>query len=214
MNSVQERLQPLIDLLPEPVRQYWWAIFGLVALLAVLILLAVVRRLFRALLGKRRTEAYDSAQRLREDLADYPPPPPLTGKHRLTVYHVPVRIRLVVLAPAGTEAEVEDSQVGLLLDRVVPGLGPLAAQDKPRVRIWPPQLSQQGFATAFFRHTQVPEEEGRPSRWVLVAGRSQASQPAYLIGLALLADEPNTLGRVALEAHQWLDVLRLKELGK
>jgi hypothetical protein len=211
MNSVHERLQPLIDLLPEPVRQYWWAIFGLGALLVVWVLLAVLRGLFRALFGKRRTPAEQWARKLREDLANYPPPPPLAGRHRLTVYHVPVRVRLVVLAPAGTEAGVEAEQVGYLLDRVVPGLGSLAAQDQPRVRIWPAQLSQQGFSTAFFRQTKVPEEEGRPSRWVLVAGRSSANQPAVLLGMALWADEPNTLGRVALEPHQWLDVLRLKQ---
>lgn len=214
MNAVHDRFQSLIDLLPEPVRPYWWAILGLVALLVVLILLAIVRGLFRALFGKRRAPSEDWARRLGEDLSAYPPPPPFIGKRRLTVYHVPVRLQLVVLAPAGTEAEVDVSQVALLLDRVVPGLGTLAVEDNARVRFWPPQLSQQGFATAFFRHTRTPEPEGRPSRWVLVAGRSQSNQPVYLLGLALRADEPNTLGRIALEPHQWLDVLRLKEVGE
>jgi hypothetical protein len=214
MGSIQERLRPLIDLLPESARPYWWAILGSLALLAVLILLAVVRGLFRALFGKRQAPSEDWARRLGEDLSTYPPPAPFVGKRRLTVYHIPVRLQLAVLAPAGTEAEVDVSQVALLLDRVVPGLGNLAAEDHTRVRLWPPQLSQQGFATAFFRLTRTPQAEGRPSRWVLVAGRSLSSQPPYLLGLALLADEPNTLGRIPLEPHQWLDVLRLKEVGE
>jgi hypothetical protein len=129
----------------------------------------------------------------------------------LTIYHVPVRIRLVVLAPAGKETEIDSSQAEALLNRVIPGLGNVAAHDRPRVRVWPPQLSQQGFATAFFRHTITGTKEGQPSPWVLVAGRSQFSSPALLLGLALWADQPNNLGHVSLEPHQWLDVLRIKD---
>ena len=98
-----------------------------------------------------------------------------------------------------------------LLNRVLPGLRAIIAVDRPRIRVWPPQLSQQGFATAFFRHTVTGAKEGQPSPWILVAGRSQLNQPAVLLGLAISADEPNNLGRLSLEPHQWLDVLRIRE---
>jgi hypothetical protein len=211
MDAIQEKLQPLIDLLPESVRPYWWAVFGMAGLLILLILLGFVGGLFRRVFGKRKAAPEDWAKKLREDLSTYPLPPESEGKERLTIYHVPVRIRLIVLAAAGKETEIDPAQVESLLNRVIPGLGAIAKQDRPRVRIWPPQLSQQGFATAFFRHTVAPQKEGQPSPWVLVAGRSQFNQPALLLGLALCANEPNNVGRVSLEPHQWLDVLRIKE---
>jgi len=214
MDAIQEKLQPLIDLLPESVRPYWWAVFGLAGLLLLLILLGFVGGLFRRVFGKRKAAPEDWAKKLREDLSSYPAPPETAGKERLTIYHVPVRIRLVVLAAAGKETEIDVAQAESLLNRVIPGLGAIARQDRPRVRIWPPQLSQQGFATAFFRHTVTPHKEGLPSPWVLVAGRSQFNQPALLLGLALWAEEPNNVGRVSLEPHQWLDVLRIKEANR
>ena len=175
-------------------------------------MLALLRAVFRAVFGTKKTLQEDWGKKLREDLSDYPPPAGAPGKQRLTVYHVPVRIRLVVLAPAGKELEIEASQAEDLLNRVIPGLGGVAAHDRPRIRVWPPQLSQQGFATAFFRHTITGTKEGQPSPWILVAGRSQFTQPTVLLGLALWAEEPNNLGRLSLEPHQWLDVLRIKEI--
>ena len=212
MDVLQEKLQPLIDLLPERVREYWAVVFGALALLISLIILALLRAVFRAVFATKKTLQEDWGKKLREDLSDYPPPAGVPGK-RLTVYHVPVRVRLVVLAPAGKELEIESSQAEDFLNRVIPGLGGVAAHDRPRIRVWPPQLSQQGFATAFFRHTIMGTKEGQPSPWILVAGRSQFTQPTVLLGLALWAEEPNNLGRLSLEPHQWLDVLRIKEIS-
>jgi len=211
MDSIQEKLQPLIDLLPESVRPYWWTIFGLAGLFIFLILLGLAGGIFRRLFGRRKASPEDWGKKLREELSSYPPPPGPAGKQHLTIYHIPVRIRLVVLAPAGKETQIDLAQAEALLNRVIPGLGAIAAHDRPRIRIWLPQLSQQGFATAFFRHTVTGTKEGQPTRWVLAAGRSQFNSPSLSLGLALWADEPNNLGQVTLEPHQWLDVLRLKD---
>jgi hypothetical protein len=211
MDAIQEKLQPLIDLLPEKIRDYWYYFFGLAAIFLVLIVLAIIRGLFRVAFGKRKPPKEDWDKKLREDLTSYPPPPGPPGKQRVTIYHVPARLRLVVLAPAGKEAAIDINQAHELLNRVLPGLGSNAAVDQPRIRIWPPHLSQQGFATAFFRHTITGGKEGQASPWILVAGRPQFHQPAILLGLAFSADEPNNLGRLSLEPHQWLDVLRIRE---
>ena len=106
MDAIQERLQPLIDFLPDKVRDYWWAIYGFAALLIALMVLALLRGLFRSVFGKGKAHQEDWAKKLREDLTTYPPPPGEPGKQRLTVYHVPVRLRLVVLAPAGKETVI------------------------------------------------------------------------------------------------------------
>jgi hypothetical protein len=46
---------------------------------------------------------------------------------------------------------------------------------------------------------------------VLLAGRAQLGKHPVMLGLGLWADEPNTIDRVNVEDHQWLDVLRLRE---
>lgn len=113
------------------------------------------------------------------------------------------------MAGIGTESAVNERAAFQLLDRVVPGLGTVAAQEGARIRVWPPQVSQQGFTLAFHRRTQRPEEAGL-SHWVLAAGRAQSGRQAILLGLALWTDEPTSIGRLAIDTYQWLDVLRIK----
>jgi hypothetical protein len=189
--------------------EVWWLIFLTAGLLLLLIVGLLLRAAFRALF--RRPEAPAAWERdFREDLTECPLPVRPPGDRILTVYHLPVRLRLVIVASAGHLRDVDATAVEKLLDRVVPGLGAVAAWDRPRIRVWPPQLSQHGFLAAFHRCTPTPEPEGEPSRWVLVAGRALAGRQPLLLGLGLWADEPATIGRVQLEPHQWLDVLRLR----
>src|SRR5205823_1043563 len=107
---------------------------------------------------------------LAEDLASYPPPPK-AGDYRVTVMTQPGRLRLVVLAPVGKKALGPPETV---LEEVVRHLGEAAVDDKPRIRTWPAQLSKQGFAPTFFRVTKRPDADGKPSRWVLLAGPARA----------------------------------------
>jgi hypothetical protein len=214
MDDLKKRLTPLTDSLPPEMRDFldaggWWLVLGVVIVVLLLLLWALLDRSLRALFGRRLPSLEEADRAFHENLADYPPPAPEEA-HRLSLYHLPVRLRLVVMAAIGTEAGVEEAAVLQLLDRVVPGLGTVAAQERPRIRIWPPQVSQQGFTIAFHRRTQRPEPEGEPSNWVLAAGRAQAGRQAVLLGLALWTEEPTTLGRLAIDTYQWLDVLRIK----
>jgi hypothetical protein len=81
--------------------------------------------------------------------------------------------------------------------------------DKPRVRIWPGQLSQQGFAMAFHRHLRHPEPDARTSPWISVAGKIQFEGETLMLGLVFWTAEKTTLGQMTLEPHQWRDILRL-----
>jgi hypothetical protein len=195
----------LHDLAGEPLA--WCAAGG--ALVVLLLLPRMVRGLWRLLFGRRQGPEVPSDAELYEDLCQCPLPVQPPGRRRLTVYHLLVRLRLVVVAPCGKDTDIDATAIERLLDHVVPGLGAIMARDKPRVRVWPPQLSHQGFTVAFHRRTRKPDADGLPSRWVLVAGRAQIGRLAVLLGLGLWADEPNALGRISLEPHQWLDVLRL-----
>ena len=154
----------------------WWESLSASPLLlyggaaaGVLLLLLIVAALMRRG-GKKKV---DPEGGLGEDLSEYPPPGK-SGPHRLTVHGRPVRLRLVVVAPVGKRRIAEGGEVEALLDQVLRGLGQVARQDRPRVRVWPPQLSQQGFAPTFFRRTQCPDRDGKPSHWLLAAGPARA----------------------------------------
>jgi len=82
---MQENLQPLIDLLPESIRPYWWAVFGLAGLFVILIVLGLVGGLFRRIFGRRKAPPEDWGKKLREDLSTYPTPPASAGKQRLKI---------------------------------------------------------------------------------------------------------------------------------
>jgi hypothetical protein len=86
----------------------------------------------------------------------------------------------------------------------------LVQQDKARVRVWPAQLSNQGFGPTFHRLVERPEEEGEPSRWVLVAGQTAPRPKPVLLGLALYAEEANTIGQLTLKPEQWTETLRVQ----
>ncbi len=217
MDELRTRLAPLTDWIPPELRdrldvEVWWLIFLAVGLLLLLFVGLFLRSLMRSVF-RRRGPAAPWDRELREDLDACPLPARPPGDRILYAYHLPVRLRLVIVAGSGKEADVDATAIEKLLDRIVPGLGGIAARDRPRIRVWPPQLSQQGFLATFHRCTPRPEPDGEPSRWLLIAGRALLGRQPVLLGLGLWADEPHTLGRVHLEPHQWLDVLRLRSVS-
>jgi hypothetical protein len=179
---------------------------GVGGILLMLIVLLVLKRMFRKAAPKADPEAG-----LRENLGDYPPPPPESASRRLLVHGLSARIRLIVVAPAGKQSTIDIEQIDGFLDQLVRGLGTIVQQDKPRVRLWPAQLSNRGFGPTFHRLVATPDPEGRPSRWVLVAGTVRLGKWQVLLGMALYAEKLNTLGRLTLEPDQWADTLRIQQ---
>jgi hypothetical protein len=168
---------------------------------AVLFVLLLVVLLLRR--GRKRV---DPEAGLAEDLSTYPPAPRGPRHYELRVLNQPVRLRLVVVAPVGKRPV---GKVDSVLEQVFRGLGEVSIDDKPRIRVWPPQLSVKGFVPTFFRLTRRPEQAGRPSRWVLLAGPARAGGAPVLLGLACQTDAPTTLGLVTLEELQWSEVLQV-----
>jgi hypothetical protein len=212
MDAINQALEPLTKLFPEPVQDFltgggWLGVFAFVLLVLVLLGWALVRR-------RRPRPEPDWDKDFRVNLEKCPLPVRPPGERRLTVYHVPVRLRLVVVAPVGTFGKLDATAVEKFLERVVPGLGVAAQEDRPRIKVWPQQLSHHGFAAIFHRCTLKPEPEGDPSRWVLLAGRAHIGKQPLLLGLGAWADEPNNIGRLNLEPHQWIDVVRLERAAE
>jgi hypothetical protein len=206
--------RPYLELLPQPAQDFldqggWWLVLVVAAGL-LLALLVIVRGAARKLFGQRPPP--DTEAGLREDLAGYPPAPAAPVRRRLVVEGYPARLRLVVLAPVGKAAQIDAADAEPLLEHVLRGLGSVARQDRPRVRVWPSQLSHQGFAVMFHRLTHKPEPEGSPSHWTLLAGRARVGPHYLLLGLALWTEEPTTLGRRTFEPDQWAAVLHTQDI--
>jgi hypothetical protein len=167
----------------------------------VMVLIAFVVVVFR------KKKKVDPEAGLGEDLAAIPAPGKGPRHYQLLVMNQPVRLRLVVVAPVGKKPV---GKVDSVLEQVFRGLGEVAIDDHPRVRIWPAQLSTTGFAPTFFRLTRRPDPPGKPSRWVLLAGPARAGATPVLLGLAVLADQPSKLGLVTMSETQWGEVLRVE----
>jgi hypothetical protein len=198
----------LVDQLPEELREYALYLFGGIVciglFLVLLMLLAIAKFLFG---GKSKKGA---APKLVENLEEYPELKPSTGDRQLRVEGVPVRIRLVVVAPAGTLSEVDPDEVGAMLSKILPGLEEIYAKDKPRVKVWPKQVSYQGFANHFHRCMITGAKPGEQTRWVLVAGRAKLGKYQIMLGLALQSVKPNTVGRRTVDSHEWASILRVR----
>jgi hypothetical protein len=117
----------------------------------------------------------------------------------------------LVVAPAGKADEIDEDNLDKTLEKILPGLGHIYNADKPRVRIWPVQLSYEGFTKHMHRNTIAPEAEGELSPWIVVAGRAKfGGKQQLMLGMALQAIKPTTVGRLTIDAHEWPTTLRVK----
>ena len=176
-------------------------VVGMVALLVVVFL---VRR--------RRSPPVVQQVDLTVSLSDLDVDPLLQGGTQLTFYGVPVRLAVLVLAPAGRGAALpEDSQLPGIIDQLVPGMMAVLNEHRPTFRRWPPQLSRHGFVQSFFQHVRLPGDHGKETPWCSVAGRFEAGGNKYLVGIVCHAGSSNNLSQVAVEhVGRWMDVLRVE----
>jgi len=184
---------------------------------ALAVLLGLLLLVIMVLLLRRRGGQPDRVEPdLRIDLAalsDHGPPP---AGPRLEFYGTPVRLAVLVLAPAGRNSPLPaDDELADLIDDLVPGLWAVVEAHEPLVRCWPCQLSTHGFTHAFFKHVQLPGDRGKGTPWSAAAGRFETRTRQLLAGLVCVADRPNSLSQIAVaHAGQWLDVLRVRNLGE
>jgi hypothetical protein len=144
-----------------------------------------------------------------EALGEYGPPPTSPA---LELYNLPVRLAAVVLAPTGRGSQLPAGRdAAVLVDNIVPGLAQFIEVHKPLVRLWPAQLSTQGFSHTLFANVRLPGDHGKGTPWSVIAGRFEAGGQSILAGLVLCADKPNSLSQFVIERPgQWLDLLRVR----
>ncbi len=175
--------------------------------------LALLIILSKAFLGGGKKKGHKDLETTQhEQLDEYPPAPAAPGGKRLVLDGLDVRLRLVVVAPVGTEKRpIDAEEVPEMLDDLLRGLGAFIKSDKPRVRVWPPQLSVAGWPPTFFRLVESPDDEGRKSNWIRVAGTIKIGGKPHLLGLALFSDEANKVGTLILEPTEWTKHLQIEK---
>ncbi len=185
-------------------------VLAAVAVLALISMLVVVSFLRR----RRRTpEAPPIDLTIR--IGDLPQHGPPVEGPQLEFYGMPVRLAVLVLAPAGRNSQIPGADELLdAVDCLVPGLAGVLASHDPLIRSWPVQLSTQGFTHSFFNNAQLPGDRGRGTPWCSIAGRFETSSQQLLAGLVCCADKPNSQSQHTV-AHmgQWMDVLRIRDAG-
>jgi hypothetical protein len=220
LEEVKEGAEPVTKHLPEPVQDFlekggWWVVFGFLAIIILLWLRSIVRRLAGAVSRPRRKKKRKSKTvplKLKEKLkkigAAYTDP----GPRQVTVKGLPARLRLVVLSlGARNSGEVGPEMVDRVLDWIRPGLSEVTANDYPRIVVWPPFYSLDGFAGAFANNVPIPEPRGEQSHWVLVAGQVKMGRAIIQVGLALYTDEESTLRNLKVSGERWMEVLGVKD---
>jgi hypothetical protein len=212
VDELKTRLQPVIDQLPESVRDYWWAFALAIAAVVLLLLWALFERVVLRPLFGRRAGSLPGEEYLRVDVATLPRPNLVPSPRRLLAEGVPVRVRLVVLAPLGHgRRHALPDDPAAFLDRVLPGFGAVVREDGAAVKLWPAQVSRAGFSPKFHTLVATPDPPGVASRWVLAAGPVRSGDRQFSLGLALEADEPCYLGRLTVTPDRWPWLLRIRQ---
>jgi hypothetical protein len=192
----------LLDFVPLPV------LIGVAAVVGLVILALVARVVF----GRRRSKTGDDLAELAINVLGLEAKGPPDAWPQLEFYGVPVRMAVLVLAPAGRLSEIPPrEQLRGVMENLMPGLAEVLDRHQPMFRRWPEQLSTHGFAQAFFKHVRLPGDAGKKTPWCSVAGRFDAGDCQLLAGIVCCAASPNAHSTVIVEhAGQWHDVLRIR----
>ncbi len=130
---------------------------------------------------------------------------------RLDFYNMPVRVAAVVIAPVGRDRPTPSvDELQQLIDAIVPGMENVVDSHGPAIRLWPAQLSVQGFNQAFFNNVPLPGIQGKGSPWCSLAGKFNYRGHSFVAGLVCRSADANNVGQVIVQHDaQWLDILRL-----
>jgi hypothetical protein len=220
LDDLKEQMEPVTERLPGPVQTFlenggWWGILGVLAFITLLWLRALLRKLLGSGVPKQtKKKRLPKSERvkLKVDLRKLGQPDTDAGPRRLMVKGVPARLRLVILSPGSKLTQgLSEEMVDRVLDWIKPDLAEVTAPDEPRVRLWPPFYSREGFTSTIREHVAIPQRKGERSNWVVVTGRVSMGVTTINVGLILFADEPNTLRHIRVRDEQWLSAIGVKE---
>ena len=181
-----------------------WAVLAILLLVGLFVLRKILKR------RKRRLPIIEPELKIDVSTLDCDPPP-LEGPV-LEFYHIPVRLAVLVLAPAGRGHELPPpEEMPAVVDMILPGLWGIVDMHRPLYRRWPAQLSWRGFAHTFFAHVRLPGDDGRGTPWSSVAGIVKTSEGTLMAGLVLRSEQATGFGHEIIEREgEWLRVLQIR----
>lgn len=181
-------------------------IFVGAAFIGAVIVLLIIRGMRR---GAKGTD--DRGENLTIDLTTLDVSGPSDHGPQLEFYGTPVRLLVLVIAPAGRGQLPPKEELRETVDYLLPGLAKVLDTHRPIFRSWESQLSTQGFANSFFNNLALPGDRGKGTPLCSVVGKFDIDGGQLLAGLVCRAEKPNGLSQVIVQHEgQWLDVLRVK----
>ena len=180
-----------------------------VAIAAVVILVLYGVSKFRRRLGGRSRYKLPPSISLKQ-LGWFGPP---ENGAQIEIYHIPVRLALVAVAPVGRDAaSPTPQQIDSLLESIVPGLPHVLKGHQTTLHIWPAQISKNAFANAFFQKANLPGRGGKGTPWCGVVGKSDGQSGQFLVGILASAKRANGVGQIVVEhSAQWMDIVRVTQ---
>lgn len=164
------------------------------------------------LLLRRRTEVQDDATPLKQiDFETLDEEGPNGLSPQLTLYHQPVRLALIAIAPVGRDQSLPPvEEMPEVVDALVPGMMQVLNAHRPTYQPWPSQLSVSGFHRLFAKYVTLPGHHGKGTCWASVTGPFEYEQHRYLAAVVVRFAKPNSFGELEVQhPGQWLDLLRI-----
>lgn len=185
-----------------------WLIGGLVfaSVLALLVFALFVSRRVRPVANVADNEPHVDIGRLSDQSPHGLAP-------RLTLYHQPVRLALVVIAPVGRDKQLpRPAEMPSVVEALMPGLFAVMSAHQPEYQPWPAQLSVAGFGGFFSHCVPLPGRHGKGTPWSSVVGPFEYNGDRYLAGIVVRSASDNSIGELSVEhPGQWLDIFRIVE---
>ena len=180
------------------------------AVLAVLLLVGLF--VLRKILERRKRRPPIVEPELKIDVSTLGTDGPPAEGPVLEFYNIPVRLAVLVLAPAGRGHDLPaEEEIPAVVEMVLPGLSRIVDTHRPLYRRWPVQLSWRGFAHTFFTNVRLPGDDGRGTPWSSVAGIVKTSEGSVMAGLVLRSEQATGFGHEIIEREgEWLRVLQIR----
>ena len=188
------------------------SIADLVPWAVLVILLLVGLFVLRKILERRKRRPTISEPDLTIDVSALDCGGPPGEGPALEFFNIPVRLAVLVLAPAGRGHELPpEEEMPDVVEMVLPGLSRVVDTHRPLYRRWPVQLSWRGFAHKFFAHVRLPGDDGRGTPWASVAGIVKTGEGSVMAGLVLRSEQDTSFGHEIIEREgEWLRVLQIR----
>ncbi len=185
---------------------------AIVAMILLLVVASALLRFIKSLFKPKRAHSHsDDLAGGPIKLSDIDNVSPVPAAPKIDVYHIPVRVVLLVVAPLGRGHRLPDEdKLPKFLDELMPGLMNVMQVHQTEIRHWQSQLSSSGFTNMFFSQVPLPGEHGKGTPWCAVAGRVESPAGNFAIGFVGRADEDNGLTQIEIPQQTgWLDVVRI-----